>query len=220
MKAAREAAQSSWCSSNFKQIALALHNYHNVYGSLPPAYLTDAKGRPTLSWRVLILPFMEQQALYNQFNLSEPWDGPNNIKLLSSIPGPFKCPDHPDDQQTGRSKCAAITGPGTMFPGATSVRFSDVSDGTANTVMLAEVESVTIPWTAPIDLDIRTMSFVLNDPTKPSISSPHFSGPLVTMGNGMFRHSLPRNLAPATLKGLLTIAGGERIDLDEVLSGK
>src|SRR5690242_17032670 len=74
---AREAARRSQCKNNLKQIGLALHNYHETYGGLPPAFVADDQGRPMHSWRVLILPFLGEQALYNEYNLSEPWDGPN-----------------------------------------------------------------------------------------------------------------------------------------------
>ncbi|MEZ6114117.1 MAG: DUF1559 domain-containing protein [Pirellulaceae bacterium] len=78
VQTAREAARRSQCSSNLKQIELALHNYHDTFKSFPPAYIADANGRPMHSWRVLILPFMEQRELYDQCRFDEPWDGPNN----------------------------------------------------------------------------------------------------------------------------------------------
>src|SRR5207248_2869881 len=81
MLQAREEARASQCLC-IKQIGLALLNYHDTYGSFPPAYVADATGKPIHSWRVLILPFMEQSSLYNAYSMAEPWDGPNNRKLL------------------------------------------------------------------------------------------------------------------------------------------
>ena len=78
------------CANNLKQIAMALHNYAADYQALPPAFVADATGKPMHSWRVLILPYLEQQALYAQYNLSEPWDGPNNIQLLDKVPSYFE----------------------------------------------------------------------------------------------------------------------------------
>jgi len=78
---ANRQARGSQCSGHLCQISLALHNYHDVFGCFPPAYIADSRGRPMHSWRVLILPFMEQVALYNAYHFEEPWDGPNNRKL-------------------------------------------------------------------------------------------------------------------------------------------
>ncbi len=127
------------------------------------------------SWRVLILPFMEETALYNQYDFREPWDGPNNIKLLNRMPLLFSCPSR-FSNPTNLTSFVVITGPGTMFPGAASVKFADVTDGRARTLMMVEVENQDIPWTAPVDLDVRTMSLKVNDPGVPSISSMHPDG--------------------------------------------
>src|SRR5687767_15769954 len=76
--APREAARRMQCGNHLKQIAIALHNYHDVYHCLPPAYTVDAAGKPLHSWRTLILPFSEQKALYDQIDLTKPWDDPAN----------------------------------------------------------------------------------------------------------------------------------------------
>ena len=69
------------CQNNLKQIGLSLHNYHEEYGSIPPAYVIDQDGRPLYSWRVLILPFVDQAPLYNKLHLDEPWDSPHNRQI-------------------------------------------------------------------------------------------------------------------------------------------
>ena len=127
------------------------------------------------SWRVLILPFLDQKSLYDQYDLREPWDGPNNSKLLNSMPSCFACPNLPRSLPN-LTNYAVITGPGTMFPEAGSVKLADVTDGLPETLMVVEVARLDIPWTAPIDLDIRTMSLKMNDPGRPGISSPHTVG--------------------------------------------
>src|SRR4051812_10595310 len=80
---------SDQCLGHLKEIGIALHNYHADYGVFPPAYVADASGRPLHSWRVLILPYLEQKPLYNRYNFSEPWDGPNNRRLASQMPGVY-----------------------------------------------------------------------------------------------------------------------------------
>src|SRR5262245_15742705 len=80
-----EAARRMQCSNHLKQIGLALQNYHDTFGSFPPAYIADSKGQPIHSWRVLILPFIEQRQLYDKYRFDEPWDGPNNSNLHGEI---------------------------------------------------------------------------------------------------------------------------------------
>jgi hypothetical protein len=215
---AREAARRSQCIGDLCQLQLALHNYHEAYGSLPPAYVADAMGRPMHGWRVLILPFIEQTPLYNQYNFAEPWNGPNNIALLGRMPLIFSCPSR-STGPTPFTKFAAIAGPGTMFPGEHPVKFGDVTDGLADTAMIAEVANVEIPWTAPVDLDVRTMSFTINGPRGPGISSPHPGGAQIGFGDGR-RYFVHNGLSADTLRALITIAGGEKIKAEEALHSK
>ena len=89
---AREAAVRAQCVNNEKQIMLAMHNYHDVNGSFPPAFSRGKDGKPLLSWRVLLLPFLDQKALYDQFHLDEAWDSPHNRALITKMPEVFQCP--------------------------------------------------------------------------------------------------------------------------------
>jgi hypothetical protein len=82
----RGAAQRIQCVNNLKQIGLALHNYEQDHGTLPPAFTVDAKGRPLHSWRTLILPYMEYGRLYERIDLSRPWDDPANAQALNDRP--------------------------------------------------------------------------------------------------------------------------------------
>ena len=209
------ASRSAQCGRDFAMIALALHNYEASNGELPPAYLTDSEGRPTLSWRVLVLPYLGGSQ-FHRFHLSEPWDSPHNLKMLDQMPQCFACPNHGARSAKGLTKCVAITGPGTFFPGATPARFADATDGLDETIMLAEIGNRDIPWTAPVDLDIRTMSLRINDPSKPGISGPHQAGQTVCLGNGSALQ-ISRMISPKALRALLTIAGGEPVRLrDEI----
>jgi Protein of unknown function (DUF1559) len=215
---AREAARRSQCSCNYCQILLALHNYHSQYNVFPPAYIADANGRPMHSWRVLILPFLEQTPLYNRYNFAEPWNGPNNVTLLNSMPSIFVCPSRYSNP-TNLTSYLAVTGPGTMFPGARSLKLDDVTDGTSNTLVIVEVDNVNVPWTAPTDLDERTMSFQINDPKRPGISSKHPGGANVGVADGRTRWARD-SMTPGNLRAALTIAGGEGITMDQALGEK
>jgi hypothetical protein len=209
---AREAGRRAQCLGNLCHLQLALLNYHEAYGELPPGYVADATGRPMHSWRVLILPFLEQTALYNQYDFREPWNGPNNITLLNRMPLIFSCPSR-FSSPTNLTSFVAITGPGTMFPGAASVRFADVTDGPARTLMMVEVNNQNIPWTAPVDLDVRTMSLKVNDPSVPGISSTHPHGAHICLGES--RHFLREEVSADALRALITIAGRDGVGYDD-----
>ena len=102
--AAQEERRHWACKMNLKLLAIALHNYHDTYGAFPPAYVADASGKPMHSWRVLILPHMEQLALYERYNFNEPWDGPNNILLANEMPDIFRCKQCDAKQAAGGSR--------------------------------------------------------------------------------------------------------------------
>lgn len=142
------------CANNLKQIAIALHNYHDVFKSFPPAYISDDDGRPMHSWRVLILPFVEQQALYEKYDFNEPWDGPNNRLLLSQIPWVYRCPTC-ETRYHGNSTFTsyqAVVGKETVWPKDRACRISEIIDGPARTALVLEVSDVNTPWMSPQDI--------------------------------------------------------------------
>ncbi len=107
------------------------------------------------SWRVLLLPFIEQYPLYQQYDFEEPWDGPNNRRLLSSMPFLYQCSS---DARTGRrewTSYVAVVDARTAWPGADSSKFSDFSAGTAMTILVLEDQSQEIPWMEPRDLTLE-----------------------------------------------------------------
>jgi hypothetical protein len=210
---AREAAKTAACVCNLKQIGLALHNYHEVYGSFPPAYVADTTGKPIHSWRMLILPFMESSTLSNSYSMAEPWDGPNNRKLLDQRPSYYDCPSRSCGPRF--TSYVAIVGPGTAFPGAGSTKLGDFRDGTSQSILIAEVANVDIPWTEPRDLDVRTMSWIINDPSKPAISSFHDRAPTLLFADGSVR-GFRKFPSPAILKALTTIDGGDAVDMEKL----
>jgi hypothetical protein len=208
-----ERAHRAQCADNLKQIQLALEGYHQQYGALPPAYIADASGRPIHSWRVLILPFLDQAPLYGRYDFAEPWDGPHNIKLLGDMPPAFACPSHSSDAKD-RANYAVVTGAGTMFPGGVPVKLGDVTDGVSNTMMVVETANLAIPWTAPVDLDLRTMDFRINGPDRPSISSKHPGGAYVLYGDR--RVYFAKTTANArVVRSAMTIAGADGNPYDD-----
>jgi uncharacterized protein DUF1559 len=203
----REAARRSQCKNNLKQIGLALHNYHDVYGSFPPAFVADASGKPMHSWRVLILPFIDQQPLYSQYDFSEPWDGPNNSRLLASMPPVYACPSHATTGANTNTAYAAVFGEHCVFRGAEPVKIADITDGTSNTVIVVEAAGAGIPWMKPDDVDVIKHP-ALGD--RDGFSSDHAGGVQGLMGDGSVRF-FSQAINPQTLKALFTRDGGEPV---------
>ncbi len=203
------------CSNNLRQIALALHNYHDVYKSFPPAYVANAGGKPMHSWRVLILPFLEQKPLYDLYRFDEPWDGPTNRQLAAHTLKLFECPAN-ENQLTGQTSYVAVVGPGTAWPGATCVTLSDITDGTDNTLLVVEVHNSGIHWMEPRDLDVSQMPLTINAKsgaagTNLGISSGHPRVAQAARADGSVFAILEDDTPPATIRAMLTIAGGEKV---------
>ncbi len=145
---AREAARRAQSKNNMKQMMLAFHNYHDRYGHFPAQANYDNNGKPLLSWRVHILPFIDQQALYSRFKLNEPWDSPHNRKLIRLMPGTYANPNLPAGSVTNY---LAVIGHDSVFS-KTGIRIQRIADGTSNTAMMVEVNADrAVPWTKPVD---------------------------------------------------------------------
>jgi prepilin-type processing-associated H-X9-DG protein len=203
---AREAARRSQCKNNLKQIGLALHNYHEAYGCLPPAYLADESGKPMHSWRVLILPFLDASPLYNQYDFSEPWDGPNNSRLLPRMPPVYACPSHPG---TGSytTNYAGVFGDNCVFRSEGPTSFADIPDGTSNTIMVGEAAKANIPWMKPEDIDVSVHPS-LGD--RDGFSSDHTGGAQFLFCDGSVRF-LSLSVNSDVLKALFTRNGAETV---------
>lgn len=207
VQAGREAARRAQCSNNLKQIGLALLNYESDYKSLPPAYTTDESGRRLHSWRTLILPYMEQQALYDSIDLSKPWDDPANQAAASTFVSAYTCPSSvAADRAPVNTVYQVVVDPSSIFPGGASVKFGDVADGLSNTVMVVETATAdAVPWMSPQDSDLQ--KFVAVGKTH------HAGGGNHLMGDGSVRF-LPSELDSATRQALVTSQGGETVGLD------
>lgn len=155
---AREAARGSTCKGRIFQRAIALRNYESCHNALPPAYLCDESGNPTLSWRVLILPYLESNTLYQRFDLAEPWDGPNNRPLLNGVGGHlYACPSDPDAMRCRSTSYVAVVGPNTLWPGDRPYRLEHhgKDKDLKNKILLVEIPYSNIPWTKPLDISVE-----------------------------------------------------------------
>ena len=138
---------------NLQQIGLAMHSYHDTMGMLPGAAICDKEGKPLLSWRVAILPYIEQDNLYRQFKLDEPWDSAHNIKLVEQMPATYALPIR--DAKKGQTFFCIFTGPNTPFDrarlGTAGPKLFAFPDGLSNTFLVAEAAQ-SVPWTKPEEL--------------------------------------------------------------------
>lgn len=201
VQASREAARRMSSSNNLKQILLAFHNYHDTYRNFPAAIQRDPQGQPLLSWRVAILPFIEQAELYNEFHLDEPWDSEHNLKLLDRMPNIYADPSL--KLPPGMTIYQVPTGDGLLFEPSAVVKFAQVTDGTSNTIAAFEANAeVAVPWTKPADAKI--------DPANPlAVMAKHRPGGFnAAFADGSVRF-ISSQIDPQMLWALLTRAGGE-----------
>ena len=144
--------------NNMKQIALGLLSYESSQNAFPPAFKADKGGKPLLSWRVLILPYLEGNGLYRQFKLDEPWDSENNKKLLDKMPSIYKSPG--SNAGAGKTNYLGVRGDKAVFTGKEGTKIRDITDGTSNTIMVVEAaDEKAVPWTKPDDFE-----YDANDP--------------------------------------------------------
>jgi beta-lactamase regulating signal transducer with metallopeptidase domain len=210
--------------NNLKHIALAFHNYYSTNGRFPaPVLYGGATGKVPYSWRVAILPYLEQQEMYNQYNFDEPWDGPSNRKLVDKMPTVYSHPGADGGPSshinasyfvfTGKgtalspsSNAGAAGGIGGAGSGPTGPTFSDITDGTSNTILAVEAKRE-IPWTKPEDIPF--------DPNGPVPELGNFSpdGFNTVFADGAVRF-ISKKVSPTVLKALITRAGGEVVSTD------
>jgi RNA polymerase sigma factor (sigma-70 family) len=200
-----DAKQRARSQTNLKQIVIAMHNYHDTHGSFP-ANVVDANGKPILSWRVQLLPFLEQEDLYKKFKLDEPWDSENNKPLLKEMPDVFKVGIEPKDST--KTYYQAFAGPGTVFDPTQQIKITDITDGTSNTIGVVEA-GPPVEWTKPADLAY--------DPKKdlPKLDGP-FTNVLMAAGCDGAVHAIKPDVDETSLRRLVERADGEVINFDDL----
>ncbi len=207
----REAASRTQGANNLKQIGLAMHNYHDTYNKMATD-IYDKNGKPLLSWRVQILPYIEQDQLYRQFKLDEPWDSEHNKKLIDKMPQIYIVPSA-RPQPRGRTyyqgfTCAKGTSPRSFFIDDPKARtsFNNITDGTSNSLMIVEAAEA-VEWTKPADM--------VYDPKKdlPKLGGHSVGGFNALLGDGSVRF-IRDTIDKTVLKALITIDGGEVVNYD------
>jgi uncharacterized protein (TIGR03067 family) len=205
-KSASRAARSR-SQNNLKQIALAMHNYVSTYQTFPTPAIYSKDGKPLLSWRVAILPFIEQDKLYKQFHLDEPWDSDHNKTLLAQMPKTY-APVGGDARDKESTFYQVFVGNGTIFEGPKGIKIADITDGTSNTILVVEAAEA-VPWTKPADLPY--------DDQKPL---PKLGGMLKDVFNAALAdgsvHIFPEKFNEKTMRLLIIRNDGQPVDLKNI----
>jgi len=201
----REAASRTQDMNNLKMMGLAMHSHHDVYKQFPaPSWGRTGKGK--LSWRVAILPFVEEARLYNEFKHDEPWDSEHNKKLIPRMPKLFEIPNVAAPE--GMTHYQVIVGGKDTTPSLYAdpferVRITDITDGSSNTLMIVQGEKA-VPWTKPDDV-----TFDPKANNSPRLYR-HPYGYVVLLCDGSVR-ILPPTISAERLKAIVTRSGGETI---------
>ena len=206
VQAARAEARRQLAFFNARRFGLGMLMHESTMRKFPKAAICDKQGKPLLSWRVALLPYIEETGLYQQFHLDEPWDSEHNKKLLELMPATFASPDAAA-VRPGMTRYLVPTGPGTLFPRPdVALTLGDIKDGPSKTIILVEVEAKeAVPWTKPEDLSF--------DPKQPhaGLKNARPTGFLAVFGDGHVS-MIPRDIPAAVLAALFTTAGDEQVE--------
>jgi len=204
-------AQQKQLTHNFKMLGLGMHNYHDTKKCFPPAFTVDENGKPLHSWRVLILPYVEQSALYESIRLDEPWDSEYNRQFHDKMPDVYYNPMYPDSDKNRNTNFCIVVGPDTFGKaGDKGPKLHDLKDGTSsNTVMVIE-RKTPVCWMAPIDISQENAYLGINKNPE-GIGGLCRDGINTLLGDGaaMF---IPETVDLETLQNLLDMNAGKSIN--------
>jgi hypothetical protein len=197
----REAAGRAQSTNNLKQLAIGMHSYHDAMQRFPAHAIYSKDGKPLLSWRVTMLPYIEGQDLYKQFHLNEPWDSDHNKKLLAKMPRTYASPQDEKTLKEHTTYYQGFVGKDAFFEGKKGVGIGDIFDGTSNTIMIVEA-SKAVPWTKPEDIPY--------DPDKPlpKLGLPGYSIFSAAMCDGSVR-AISHGISKESLRSLITRNAGD-----------
>ena len=203
-----EATRRSRCHSHLKTLASAMHEYHDDHGTLPPHAIYSEDGTPLLSWRVLLLPYLDEGELYEEFRLDEPWDGPHNARLLARRPTAYAAPGVWPGGGPRGTFYQVFIGEGAAFEGRKGLRLpQDFPDGLSNTILIVEAGEA-VPWTKPEDLPYAA------DRPLPELGGLRLRGGfLAALADGSIR-SISKRISEETLRAAITRNGNDTLGPD------
>lgn len=230
VNAPRAAVYRTMCKNNLKQIGLALHNFSEHFQTLPDAAVTQIGSPegfitvPPHSWRVAVLNYLDQTALYRKYDQRSAWDSPQNLPIASQAIERYICPSVPRHLQRDSfdryySAYAVLVGPTTAFPNSRGLRPKDFPDGLSNTALVVEACGQQIVWTEPRDVKLNDNNIGVNQPgdqpdhSDGSWSSYHVQGAHTLLADGSVRF-VSSSTDARVLKAITTASGGESETLD------
>ena len=201
----REIVRVEAARNQMKQIGLAMHNYHSTYGQLPPAFTTDPRGEPTNSWRLMLMPFLDEPMRLEQWHLQQPWDSEVNAGLGTPAPGVYTSPLVQNPPTPTETHIFAVRHPDSVMPGADGLNWADISDRLPDTILAAYLPEHTTHWAAPVDISLERLQDELANATQDS--------PIILLfADGSVR-LIDEPLQPELVESLVTRSGHETIGL-------
>ncbi len=211
------------CANNMRQLALSILNYESTNGYLPAQASSPPDHNHMHSWRLWTLPYLESSALYDEYNMDEPWDSPDNVKVVAQYryANVLQCPSY--HSSTKGTHYFAIVGEQTTWPPDRGRQFGEITDGTANTILLIEAPHKEIPWAKPEDMSFEeAVELLISSPTEEyghEVNAGFFYKPVrgihVTFVDG-WTQLIELPISKAAAEALLTVDGGEPIDRDNL----
>jgi uncharacterized protein (TIGR03067 family) len=202
-----EVAHKARGAISMMQLGLALRNYDNDYVYFPPAAVYSKDGKPLLSWRVALLPYLDQNELFIQFKLDEPWDSRHNIRLLAKMPRIY-APTGTRPNEPHLTFYQAFVGKGAAFEGERGIQVRDFVDGISQTILLVEAGEP-VPWTKPEDL-----AYAADQPL-PKLGGLYTDGFHILLADGSVRF-VKKKFNEKILRLAITRNDGQSINLDEL----
>lgn len=197
----REQSHRSTCKSNLRAIGLALQAYHEQYQTYPPAYVRGPDEKKWHSWRVLLLPFLNEEQLYREYRWDEPWNGPHNKTLAARLPAVYGCPAF-DGVRTGKTTYLAVVGPAAAWPEYVGLSQKKFYDGISNTIQIIDWGDSDVSWMEPRDLPHNTLTAMQQVDLKYAFPK-HHENLGVLFADGHVRSISPA-ISPTVFRGLLT----------------
>ncbi len=210
----RGAWHHSDCGNQLRYILFAMHSYEELHRHFVPP-VVETEGLPTRSWRVDLLPFLDQSPLRKRYSVDDQWDGSKNSTLSQEMPHEFTCAANPgttvDHNGTAwrTTGYAMVKGPD-AFGTPSGRKFSELRDGATHTVAIVEAAGRRIPWLKPEDVEQTPETIGVNQPggapgrSCSLISSYHAGGAFVGMADGSVRF-VSEGIDPKTLQAILTV---------------
>ncbi|MGB7344750.1 MAG: DUF1559 domain-containing protein [Pirellulaceae bacterium] len=200
---------------NLEKIADALNAYAAEHKTYPPPALTDASGKPLVSWRVLILPYLDEDDLHAQFDLTKDWTSEVNMQAAYQMPAVFRHPDAQQGFSAPESDYYLVVGANTLFPPTGPMNPQDIIDSPTQTMLVIEGNpSVTTGmWTEPVDLNFAKMSGQINGSRKDDPGQLLEDGVAMATVDGR-GHFLPNETSVTVFNALVTPGGGEPLPDD------